>query len=349
MKIDPEALRDVCRAIHARMAEVVFGTSGVDALFQIMEVLWKVYRFVEPARMGGPVIVYRIVVTTEPTPFVKHSTSCVDMGLLIDKMSAGFALEVKANGEVLLHGSDALNVDELRKVAVVYELRGGTEAFLAGEQKKEVIKLDRAAVSQFSVDTFTTIRAALQAYAGERIRHSSCPMFNKTWADPNRLFFHAAPEEEMRQSLTEFLKVRLGGEYEVRPEQVMDESHEVDIKVTQVLGNRLGIIEIKWLGDSKAKSGKLTPHRDDRAKKGAQQLCDYLDQNKTQAPRHISNGYYVIIDARRRGLRPDSTTISKADALHYENQDIEFDPKFHEFRDDYDPPLRMFAEPLYTA
>jgi hypothetical protein len=349
MRIDPDALRDVCRAIHAKMAEVVFGTSGVDALFQIMEVLWRVYRHVEPTRLAGPVIVYRVVESSAPTPFVKQATSCSDMNLLIDKMSAGFALEVQASGDILLHGWEAVNIDELRRVAVVYELRAGQESFLAGDQQKQVIKLDRAAVSQFSVDTFNTLREALRAYAGERIRHSSCPMFDRAWADPNRLFFHAAPEEEMRQSLTEFLKVRLGGEYEVRPEQVMDESHEVDIKVTQVLGNRLGIIEIKWLGDSKAASGKLTSHRDDRARKGARQLSDYLDQNKVQAPRHIANGYYVIIDARRRGLREDSMTISKQDALHYENLEIAFDPKFHEFRDDYDPPFRMFAEPLYTA
>ena len=153
----------------------------------------------------------------------------------------------------------------------------------------------------------------------------------------------------MRRSLDRFLKASLGAGYEVRPEQVMDESHPVDIKVTYTPANRLMIIEIKWLGDSRDGSGHVTvEHRDARAKEGATQLADYLDQNRAQAPFHVCHGYYVIIDARRRRLRPDATTINRQDGLHYANQDIAFNPEYHRLRRDYDTPYRMFAEPVCT-
>jgi hypothetical protein len=42
----------------------------------------------------------------------------------------------------------------------------------------------------------------------------------------------------MRRSLTQYLIAHLGAGFEVRPEQNMDESHPVDIKVTKKMSNR---------------------------------------------------------------------------------------------------------------
>ncbi len=212
-----------------------------------------------------------------------------------------------------------------------------------------MIQIDMSADSQFAVPTFFTLREALNAYATEQIRHSSCPLFSEAWQDKNRLFFKPGPEAIMRNSLTHFLKARLGASYEVRPEQVMDESHPVDIKVTYTPGKRLMIIEIKWIGDSrKSDPARILSHRDARAIDGAQQICGYLDQNQSQAPTHITQGYYVIVDARRKGLRADSAEINRVDGLHYANVEINFDREYHRSRVDLDPPYRMFAEPLCT-
>ena len=167
--------------------------------------------------------------------------------------------------------------------------------------------------------------------------------------DENRLFMKAGPEEVIRDSLVEFLRARLGGGYEVRPEQNMDASHPVDIKITKMLTNRLMILEIKWLGDSRNSDGRVTvKHRTYRANEGAQQLADYLEQNLEKAPLNITQGYYVVIDARREGLTPTSKTISKENGFHYADREIEFDPEYDEVRRDFDPPYRMFAEPVVS-
>jgi hypothetical protein len=82
---------------------------------------------------------------------------------------------------------------------------------------------------------------------------------------------------------------------------------------------------------------------------GAKQLADYLDMNKTQAPLHITKGYYVIIDGRRRGLKPDTSSIASEDGLHYLDVEIDFDVRYDETREDFEKPFRMFAEPKCTA
>ncbi len=129
----------------------------------------------------------------------------------------------------------------------------------------------------------------------------------------------------------------------------MDESHPVDIKVTWTLTNRLAIIEIKWLGKSRSKSGKLVKYADARANEGARQLADYLDWNRTQTLDRQTKGYLVVIDARRRGLTEKSTFVNHKNGMHYYDIEIVFKPAFHEKRTDFEKPIRMFAEPICRA
>jgi hypothetical protein len=346
--ITPEVMREVCRRLHAFVVDEAFGTPGVEALFTILELVRDLYRHVEPENMRGPVIVFVRVQLGENLP---NGQLCTNLALLSTQTS-GIILELRPDGRTYLHSGDIGSAEELARTAVVYhfEPTAPREVFLAGTQASVMIPYDPSATSQFSVPTFFTLDAALQEYRIQLVRHSGCPVLSEAWADPNRLFFKPGPEEMMRKSLTLFLKSRLGAAYEVRPEQVMDESHPVDIKVTYSMANRLMIIEIKWLGDSRNQSGGIgTSHRDARAKEGARQLADYLDQNRVQAPLHVTRGYYVVIDARRRGLTETSRTISRENGMHYESEEIEYDPAYHETRDDFEPPYRMFIEPICEA
>ena len=43
-----------------------------------------------------------------------------------------------------------------------------------------------------------------------------------------------------------------------------------------------------------------------------------------------------------------SNTITKENGLHYADVEIEFDPEYHRMRDDFDPPYRMFVEPVFA-
>ncbi len=150
----------------------------------------------------------------------------------------------------------------------------------------------------------------------------------------------------MRRSLTHFLKATLR-DAETRPEQNVDESHPIDIKVTWGLSNRIALIEIKWLGTPKYPDGHLgKTYTDSRARDGAQQLSDYLDANRASVPTHVSKGYLVVLDARRANLRPETISLSLSQRLHYRDREIKYNPAFHQLRDDFAPPIRMFAEPV---
>jgi hypothetical protein len=160
------------------------------------------------------------------------------------------------------------------------------------------------------------------------------------------MFFRSKPERKMRQSLTQYLKIRLRGNIEVRPEQVVDESHPVDIKVTWFLSNRLALIEIKWLGKSRNARSLTTSYSIGRARKGARQLADYIDGNASQAPIHVSRGYLVVIDGRRYGLNINVASVNHKRGMYYANSEISYNPKFHKLRPDFEEPIRMFAEPI---
>ena len=151
----------------------------------------------------------------------------------------------------------------------------------------------------------------------------------------------------MRRSLAQFLDIVLRGTAEVRPEQVVDETHPVDVKVTWMFTNRLALVEIKWLGKSMNDEDNITKvFTDVRARTGAKQLAGYLDWNYAETPLHQSRGYLVVIDGRRKGLNRASTSVSLQNGYWYRDKEITYNPKFHLVREDFEEPIRMFAEPI---
>ena len=126
----------------------------------------------------------------------------------------------------------------------------------------------------------------------------------------------------------------------------MGVSYPVDMKVTFNFSNRLALIEIKWLGSSIKPNGKLVSHFDSRARSGAKQLADYLVKNRKQAPTHITRGYLVVFDGRRRRIKKHPKSIDNEDGGHYRHREIKFDPKYDEELDDFETPIRMFMEPI---
>jgi hypothetical protein len=165
------------------------------------------------------------------------------------------------------------------------------------------------------------------------------------WHGVNRLFLRAKPEGIMRRSLHQYLRNAFP-DAEVRPEQIVDESHPVDIKVTWADTTHRAIIEIKWIGDSVDPSGKITTkYRDARANDGAKQLSDYLDSDAEAAARIRTRGYLVVFDARRKGLTQNQSSINAENGLFYRDAEIIYDPDFNAKRKDFSVPIRMFAEP----
>ena len=162
--------------------------------------------------------------------------------------------------------------------------------------------------------------------------------------------FLPKPEKGMRRSLESYLEatLRLTKGVELRPEQNVDETKPVDIKVTFTHANRRALIEIKWMGDSAPRPGETGAHHKFRTKAatdGAKQLANYLDLDKPRSTEQIVTGYLVVFDARRGGVKPDTTEIDSKRGMQYEQQEITFDPKILA-RPDFAPPRRMFMEPV---
>jgi hypothetical protein len=197
----------------------------------------------------------------------------------------------------------------------------------------------------FAKPTFSSLDHALDIYETKVARKTSCIILNQAWDSEWRTCYGNKPEVAMRQSLYQFLNGYLQ-DAEVRPEQHVDESHPVDIKVSWLFSIQRVIIEIKWLGDSRENGKITTPYRDARAREGARQLADYLDKSETWGANVKTRGYLVVFDGRRRKVKDDTVKLSCVDGLYYRDQEIQYSPDYAETRTDYAKPRRFFMEPI---
>lgn len=345
MSLNLDLMKEVAHDLYVATVVQQHGDLGAAALKALLSALRLLYQHIEPESITERLVVFKALSDDEHPLTNEDALTVQRPEALVQHARGSLVIQVLDNGEFLLWKTVPTSLAALAQVAVVYEYKNRSEYFLAKSERKAVAKLDAAYPSMFAVPTFSSLRAALDCYRTVMARVSTCEILAAAWADDARLFWKAKPEATMRKSLTQFLMCTLRGA-EVRPEQIVDETHPVDIKVTWTFTNRLALIEIKWMGDSKDENGKVTTkYRDSRALDGAKQLADYLDANRIRAPQHETRGYLTVFDARRRALGADASTTTLDDGLHYDNEEIVFDPKFHEKRTDFEEPVRFFIEP----
>jgi hypothetical protein len=345
--VDRDLLFKIAGDFFVLQVSKELGDKGAEALRAAMETAKRLYEYVDPASVSsGIIIIAPLAESVLPAPMASRNVISFENlgGRDIDSLVV----------QVLSSLGWAISEDKLpdpiplSRSAVVYQFLAGREAFYANEKEFRVPSREYGEQSWFAVTAFDDLQSALDHYDSKMARRSSCPILCKIWHDAGRRYLRRRPELRMRRSLTHFLKCHLRGSVEVRPEQVMDESRPVDVKVTWFNCNRLGVIEIKWLGQSKKYNGALgTAYSETRAIEGARQLADYLDANRVQAPTHITHGYLVIFDARRRGNVTTDAAVSRDDLFYYEKADIKFSPKYHEERSDFECPRRIFLEPVH--
>lgn len=264
-------------------------------------------------------------------------------------LGENIVIEVKENGTLHYLVDFDLDIDSARHDAIIYNFTKSTEVeIIFGKASENKLLPIPDADSYFAIQTYKDLELALEDYGTKIARLSECVYLNDVWFDnKNRIFFKPRPEHILRDSLTQFLKMRLRNA-EVRPEQIVDKSHPVDIKITWSLANHLALIEIKWMGKSLSKVGKRFKqiYNRQRALDGAQQLSDYLDANLKQAPVKSTKGYLVIFDARRWGCNNKTTSVDSKNGFRYINDNIIFNPDFHTRRNDFAKPIRFFLEPV---
>lgn len=350
MKIDLEVMRKIVTESYFTTILSAYGEDGVSTLELVLEAVTKIFQKIEPAVLEHPIVVFRII-SDEKVAYqaLAANLTCEIVSrpeTLVHKISGACAVEVLDRGNFAVIPMDQIDLAKLSASAIVYKFEGGLDSFIIRGTNHSIRNPSPSLPSVFAKSTFTSLAEALDDYRDRLVRSSGCYIFQTVWADCNRLFLKAKPEWRMRDSLEQFLRIFLRDSV-VRPEQNVDKSHPVDIKVTWDFTNREALIEIKWLGDSIKENGDIsTKYRDARANEGAEQLADYLDANRVRSATRIQRGYLVVIDARRRGLTKESKTISNRNGMHYVGNEIVYEPAYHEIRDDFEKPIRMFAEPL---
>jgi len=345
MTVDEQAMAAVFEDAFVPFVLQHHGAAAGSAVRSILGFLKSFYQHFAPDGHNESLMVFRVL-EGRPAPITSGGFECTSVAEVVNKVVGPCAIQLLPSGAFMLWANCIADPIELSLSAVVYSFHQGTEHFHANKESKVIVKLIPGRSSNFALPTFSSLRDALAAYRDNMVRTSSCEILNTAWYEPTRLFFKAGPEETIRRSLTRFLKITFTGGAEVRPEQIVDESHPVDIKVTWFMTNRLALIEIKWLGKSRDVSKVKAIYSESRARAGAKQLADYMDANKIQAPVHETRGYLVIVDARRAKLTVGRTEISRKDGLKYATSEIAYKPKYHEARNDFDPPIRMFVDPI---
>lgn len=271
-----------------------------------------------------------------------------DLSSMPQIASGDITLQIFDNGDVFLWNGKIPKIETLVNNGLVYLYSDKTDYFFAKESKLKVFKLSTTGNSIFAEPSFDDLREALEYYKIKRARFSTCTIAAEAWNDEKRFFFKNAIEDTLQRSLHNFLEIYLRRAKEVKREQNVDESHPVDIKITWY-GNFIAIIEIKWLGKSKDEYGKLKrEYTPVDARSGAKQLADYLDEIKQRTPDHTIKGYLVVFDGRRNRLSAKTAEVDRKNAYHYADKEIEYNPKYHEVRDDFEEPIRMFMEPKFV-
>jgi hypothetical protein len=346
MSIDLDEMRDVVQNLYVMMVVQQHGDAGASALKQLLQALHKIYQWLDPEAVRERIVVFKALSDADH-PLARDKAVRIGRPEDFAQQHGGpFVIQVLESGEFHLWKDETPNSTELAAFAVVYEYSNRSEYFFAKGERRKAPKIDAGYASIFAIPAFSTLREALGAYRTVMARFSTCEILKAAWFEENRLFLKAKPEATMRRSLAQFLASTLRNA-EVRPEQIVDETHPVDIKVTWMLSNRLALIEIKWLGHSRDETTRkvTTVYRPARARDGAKQLADYLDANRERAPERRTRGYLVVFDVRRRGLTEEHTEIGRDDGFHFADEEVEYDPKYHEQRGDFEEPVRFFVEP----
>jgi hypothetical protein len=239
--------------------------------------------------------------------------------------------------------------------SLIYKFENNKEYFIANKKVIEITEQNFG--SKFS-NEFWELNNFLERYALQKIRQSSCPIFNESWFDQKRIFFKGGgkdiPESYMQNSLKNFIddiRIFKGeiGQYENDREHTLGSERPIDLFIKWEKSNRIALIEIKWLGKSKNDEGRITStHTNSRANEGYRQLKEYYELAKRDYPTKIIKCYLVVIDARRWQTNEATTSISYSDGMHYTDKelDIDSDKQYWETYPDIEKPIRMFVEPI---
>lgn len=346
-QVNLDSLMEYAQAFYMTAIVKAFGNDGVKCVRTLFPSIRRIYGYLEPELIQKTLHVFVTVDPADrplPADTAKEIKDCSEFSSLAYNKDC--VIQVLENGRFLVWQETTTNEDTLSNSAIVYTFTGGQEMITVTANKSVMPKVVTHAASDFASPTYADLERALQEYSQNLAKHCTCRLLQPIWKNDKRTYFNAKPESVMRNSLWQYLHSKFSTSAEVRPEQNVDDSHPVDIKITWLFNNRRALIEIKWLGKSVGDNGNVTTWSESRAREGAKQLSDYMDANKQNSPGLITMGTLVVFDGRRNGVTATPAAISNEDARHFADKDISYDPEYHKTRNDMLAPHRFFLEPI---
>lgn len=346
MQIDFTTIHDYGASYILKIHEQL-GKDGTDAAQRLLRAVTGVHKALSTERLGSGLLIgaslddASSLVARPSMPLANPAT----LAALHDR-SEPLAIQVRVDGQLIYWIGDYSGFE--REGFVSYEFRGhANEVILTHESEIPVPSL-AGQPSAFGVAYYRDLEDAFTHYNIHSARFTQCTKLQPVWREPKRLVFAPGPEHTMRDSLVYFLRTTLRGydAVDVMPEQNVNATKPVDVKVSWSGTNRVALIEVKWLGMSAAIGAQTHSARwpASRALEGAQQLADYLDMYHLESPEMDPRGYVAVFDGRRRRVKATSTTLSEADATHFRNVEIEYQEEILA-RPDFAHPVRFFLEP----
>ena len=356
------SIRELAKRSYVVNVISTFGEQGRSALDRLHDGIVQLYSFCPPDLLKHPINVCSPLSATPHDPLIqKFGTPivCASAKIAATKLQeiasqSECFVEVCADGtfRVISINDAESNFSAFLKNAITYRFENDTDRILFEGYDELIPKVHSALKSSFARPTHSSLEEAFDQYA-QIAADTQCRILASVWecgVDGPRLVLVNRPEKFMRNSLSQALSMMLGGEASVRSEQNVDESKTVDIRVEWHGSDATALIEIKWMGRSKAKPTSSTGLRfrdygPARAQVGSRQLADYMDRNLKSEKRIKPIGYHVVFDARRRNVVGPKDYITKADGLHYANDEVVYNPNHYKIRDDFGPYIRFFLKP----
>ncbi|WP_328524340.1 hypothetical protein [Kribbella sp. NBC_00359] len=351
MMRDLAALSDLARDHYLTQIRDRFGQPGIDTVRALHPVLKDIFEAIDYESISESLIVFKLL-GEQSDPLDLASATLLESPIEIAALNTGtLTIQVLADGRLAAWKIES-NPENLPQDAIIYRYtKTDGERFWINGSEAEVAW--GRGYPLFGLPLFNDLQTALRRYATMVARSSECPILPEAWREPARVMWKAGPESHMRRSLYHYLRATLrDGRPDVNQESPADDRNPVDITVRWADSNRIGLIEIKWLG----KSGELNPpkqtteYTEARAKDGLRQLVDYLELTRARAPLHDRRGYLVVFDGRRAKVKAETVVCGRDDGLKYQDSEIAFDPD-HLARHDMGAPVRCFCEPnwVHTA
>lgn len=320
------------------------GSEPNAELVSLLDRVREVYRHVEPERSTR----WIISPVTEIDQAAFAATPTVVGSPVQLATSVGPTCVIGLNGDrFTCWNMDPIPPNWQLRPSLYYEINSNGEWLEREGSRYKLPPYGGGVRSLLAVKCFPDVREALAEYSVKKAAKCSCLILQQCFTDDRRVILINKPEKVMRRSLHAHLQSAIRGAVEVLQEQNVDETHPVDIKVVWSGTNRLVIIEIKWLGVSLDKDGigLGQPFWAGRANEGAEQLAEYLDANTQSAPTSTILGILAVFDARRQGVTSVTASPTAQQGLHYQHEEIAYDPDFSLRRLDFDPPIRFYIEP----